>query len=180
MILSPHLLDKLPCLTEWIRSTLEHYKTESKPVLDFKFANLGLYFSLETLNLAKVVAVNKVPVPPLSNIFGIKQLSDFEKRNYAGITYIDTYFLVSEQIHNETLHFHELVHIIQWNYLGVDGFLKVYGISILRDGYLNNVFEKMAYRHQRLFEQKADPYDIEKTVQKEIDTITPDILKELS
>lgn len=175
MILDQSLLDKLPLIKQWITSTLEKYSSESKSILEFQFHRLPLFYSETVLSSAKVVAVDKIPVPPLT-VLGLTQFKNFEDGNYAGITFKDTYFLVRNQISNESLHFHELVHIIQWKHLGIDKFLMVYGISLLQNGYSNSPLEHMAYRQQKLFEQKIKPYDVEKSIKNEIDNIIPNIL----
>jgi len=38
--------------------------------------------------------------------------------NAMGITYLDTFFSREEGRGNESLHFHELVHVLQWQLLG--------------------------------------------------------------
>jgi predicted permease len=68
---------------------------------------VGTIYFQETLASAKVVVVEKIPIPPLSQM-GLNQLGDFEKGNYLGVTYLDTYFLVPQVAHNESTHFHEL------------------------------------------------------------------------
>lgn len=49
----------------------------------------------------------------------------FEKADVAGTTYKDTYFIKRQNCFDESLHFHELVHVVQWDYLGVEKFLQV-------------------------------------------------------
>jgi hypothetical protein len=175
MILDQSLLDKLPLIKNWITSTLEKYSSESKPLSEFKFNRLPLYYSETVLSSAKVVPVNRVPIPPLTAL-GLTQFKNFEDGNYVGITFKDTYFLVRNQIFNESLHFHELVHMIQWKYLGIDKFLIIYGIGLLQNGYSSSPLELIAYKHQKLFEQKIKPYDVEKNIKDEIDNIIPAIL----
>jgi hypothetical protein len=72
-----------------------------------------------------VVYVAAVPTPPLSAL-GFNQFSDFEKMNAMGITYLDTFFSREEGRGNESLHFHELVHVLQWQLLGPKAFIAAY------------------------------------------------------
>ncbi len=52
----------------------------------------------------------------------------------AGITYKDTYFI--NHLHQtESLHFHELVHVVQWDWLWVDDFLLAYGAGLMQFSY---------------------------------------------
>lgn len=102
-------------------------------------------------------------MPPLTQM-GLTQLGAFEKGHYTGITYLDTYFLVAREMHNEALHFHELCHIIQWKCLGADKFLMFYAEGLLRNGYRNSPLEVMAYEYQRMFEKNKAPFDMERQI----------------
>ena len=105
------LLQKLPLVKQWIYTTLTAYAPYARPMLDYNFREIPKYFSQETLVSAKVVVVEKVPMPPLTQM-GLSQLGGFEKGNYSGVTYLDTYFLLAQEEHNESIHFHELCHIV--------------------------------------------------------------------
>jgi hypothetical protein len=58
---------------------------------------------------------------------GLERFSDFERMDAEGITYLDTYFVLAERAADESLHFHELVHVVQWRILGPEKFLRVRG-----------------------------------------------------
>jgi hypothetical protein len=85
------------------------------------------------LNSSKVVFVATVPVPPLS-VLGLDRFVEFEQMNPAGITYLDTYFLRTDCGHEESLHFHELVHVVQWRLVGPERFLACYADGLERFG----------------------------------------------
>ena len=88
----------------------------AKSVASRGFSRLPLYFTEETLASTKFVLVDPLPMPPLSAM-GLVRFADFERGNFDGITYIDTIFLKPRQSNNENMHFHELVHVIQWRCL---------------------------------------------------------------
>jgi len=142
---------------------LKSYVPYARPMLDYGFQGIPKYFSQETLASAKVVEVAKVPMPPLTQM-GLSQLGDFEKGNYAGVTYLDTYFLLPQVAHNEPTHFHELCHVVQWKCLGLDKFLMAYAFGLLQHGYRNSPLEVMAYEYQQLFEKRIAPFNIEKQI----------------
>jgi hypothetical protein len=71
--------------------------------------------------------------------------------HFDGITFDNTYFL-RRGLERESLHFHELVHVIQWQHLGIDRFLLAYGIGLAQFGYQSSPLEKMAYDLQLEFE----------------------------
>jgi hypothetical protein len=163
MNISDLFQQKIPLVKQWINMTLAAYASHARPVLGYGFQEIPKHFSQETLSSANVVLVEKVPMPPLSQM-GLSQLGDFEKGNYAGVTYLDTYFLVTREARNESIHFHELCHIVQWKYLGVDDFLKAYATGLLQYGYRNSPLEVMAYEYQQLFEKRIAPFNIEKQI----------------
>jgi hypothetical protein len=83
---------------------------------------------------AKVVLVDRVPMPPLSSIV-LGRFADFENMDASGITYLDTYFVRQPEAGRESLHFQELVHVIQWQVLGAERFLALYADGLEKHGY---------------------------------------------
>ena len=157
------LQQKLPLVKQWINMTLMAHAASARPMLDYGFLEIPKYFSQETLASAKVVVAEKVPMPSLSQM-GLSQLGDFEKGNYSGVTYLNTYFLLLQEARNESTHFHELCHIVQWKYLGLDKFLMAYAVGLLQHGYRNSPLEVMAYEYQMMFEKKIAPFNLEKQI----------------
>jgi hypothetical protein len=96
-----------PVVFGWVQQTLRQYASAARPINSFDFRRLPDFYDADTLAQAKVVAVDKVPVPPLSAM-GLGRFADFEGMDAAGITYLDTYFLRADQAWDESLHFHEL------------------------------------------------------------------------
>ena len=166
------LLPKLPLIQSWIDATLANHAASARSVQQLGFSRLPKYFSSSFLNNAKCVSISSVPIPPLSAI-GLAEFSDFEKGQYDGITYKDTYFLRSTRAHDEALHFHELVHVVQWQHLGAEKFLTAYALELQRFDYRGNRLEIMAYKHQANFENNVAPYDVEKDVRGELDALLP-------
>jgi hypothetical protein len=165
-VLSP----KLPLVKQWINTTLSQHSASVQGILNFNFPKVNDCFSPEIIKITKVVIVDKVPVPPLSQL-GLGQLDGFESGDYAGITFIDTYFLSAKYSSLEALHFHELVHIVQWQHLGVDRFLLIYGMGLLQFGYFNSPLEVMAYEYQKKFEQNLFTRGIEDDIKTKIDAL---------
>jgi hypothetical protein len=151
-----------PLIIKWIRNTLAQYASAARPVASLGFKRLPHYYQQNTLIAAKVVVVPKVPVPPLSAM-GLDRFSDFERMDAGGITYLDTYFVRADHSQIESLHFHELVHVIQWRSLGPEKFLALYADGLERFGYRNSPLEKIAYDLQERFDREAQPFDAEAT-----------------
>ena len=110
---SDRYLPFLPLILNWIQQTLDAHAHEKRAVSSFKFPRLPHYFSEGLLNTASVVPSDRLPVPPLSAL-GLREFADFEGQPARGITYRDTYFLWRADATDESLHFHELVHVVQW------------------------------------------------------------------
>jgi hypothetical protein len=163
-------LSRLPQITGWMHKTVAQSAAQARPVADFGFVRLGLFFSPELLASAKVVIVNRMPVPPLAAI-ELPEFCAFGNRDYSGITFNDTYFLQTSQATNESAHFHELVHVIQWAQLGVERFLSAYAASLEENGYWNNPMEAMAYELQDHFDRIRKPFDVETFVHHRLDQL---------
>jgi hypothetical protein len=65
----------------------------------------------------------------------------------------NTYFVRSAEAASDSLHFHEMVHVVQWAKLGVERFLLAYGIGLAQFGYEQSPLKKMAYDLQLEFDQ---------------------------
>lgn len=124
------LLPKVPLIASWIDDTLTSHKNAAQSVASLGFARLPAFYSNGLLAIANVVPVDRVPVPPLSSI-GLPEFTEFEHGNYAGITFKDTYFVKQPAFRDESLHFHELVHVVQWSHLGVERFLLAYASGLV-------------------------------------------------
>jgi hypothetical protein len=169
------LLEKLPLVRGWIDRTLAEHSYRAQPVASYRFPRLGGFYSSELLNTAKVVEVERVPMPPLSAL-GLTGFGEFETGNYAGITFLDTYFVqIGNEARRESLHFHELVHVVQWQHLGAERFVMAYALGYLQGGgYRANPLEVMAYDLQDYFEKNGPPIEVEPFVRRQLDSLMPE------
>lgn len=169
----------LPEVREWIEDVLEERKEQAIPVINLAFPKLQKVFPLDLLKKAKVVVVTgKVPFPPLSRM-GLPELEQMENMSMDGITYVDTFF-INHLRQTESLHFHELVHVVQWERLGVDNFLLAYGVGLMQSGdlyqtfedvYLNSPLEQMAYSLQEGFDRETLPAGVIELIRERTDAI---------
>ena len=81
-----------PPLLGWRWAALTASTDAAETVASRGFWRLPLYFTEETLTSTKVVLVDPLPMPPLSSM-GLAHFADFERGNFEGVTYIDTFFL---------------------------------------------------------------------------------------
>jgi hypothetical protein len=152
-----------PPLLDWIRTTLTASARVAQTVVSRGFSRLPLYFTEKILASTKVVLVDPLPMPPLSSM-GLVRFADFERGDFDGITYIDTIFLKPTQSNNENMHFHELVHVIQWRLLGPDRFLFSYANGLECFGYRQSPLEAMAYDAETAFASSTAIFNVEKMV----------------
>jgi hypothetical protein len=171
------LLQKLPEVRAWIENTLAAHSTNARTVLSFEFPRLGKYYSAETLASTFVVVVPVVPVPPLATL-GLHGFEDFEQIDADGITYLNTYFVKSSQARSEALHFHELVHVLQWQHLGPERFLLAYASGHLKNGYRKNPLETMAFSLQTEFERRTTSFDVAGYVRGRLDSVVAQLLED--
>lgn len=153
----------LPIIANWIQQTLDTSAATARSVKSFRFPRLPHYFSEQLLNTTNVVICDCLPIPPLSAL-GLSEFASFEAQPMGGITYLDTYFLLPGGADDESLHFHELIHIVQWQVLGPKDFLLIYAAGLADRGYLDSPLEATAYDHQRRFDAGEPPYPVEAEV----------------
>ncbi len=156
----------LPKVQAWIDSYINANSHLAIPVADLNFQRLPKYFSTERLRNSKAVNVDNIQMPPLS-LMGFTNFSDYENMKFIGITYKDTFFLAPEAHNCESTHFHEMVHIIQWDTLGPERFLFVYAIYLIYSDYNNSPLERMAYELQEMFNKGSHILELEKMIKKE-------------
>jgi len=161
---TPHEFEiAFPKVMGWIEQTLSAHAQIARPLASMHFRRLPLYFSQAQIEAAKFVVVDRLPLPLLSSI-GLSRFKEFERDDYGGVTFLDTYFLTRASADNESLHFHEMVHVVQWRVLGPERFLAMYASGLEAFGYRNNPLEKMAYDAQELFDRAERLFDAEKFV----------------
>jgi len=161
-----------PLIVDWINKTLAEHATAAKSVASFGFSLLPDYYDAELLASSRAVVVTRVPMPPLSAM-GIDRFRNFERMNAGGITYLNTYFVRADRAHDESLHFHELVHVIQWRLLGAEEFLALYADGLERFGYRKSPLEVMAFSLQHRFQREGKAFCVEAACQKLIGEMAP-------
>src|ERR1700719_2218711 len=110
-------------------------------------------FGVDTLKRIRVVALKEIPNPPFYGSLaarGVQAPIDFTQM--AGITFIDT-VIISEtkaELSEDSLRsllFHEAVHVVQYEQLGLDRFMNDYVMGWANNGfeYRNIPLERQAY-----------------------------------
>jgi hypothetical protein len=152
---------------KWIVHTLAEHEAQMEPIVAAQFERLEGYYPNTLLHRIQRVIVDRCPIPPLA-ITGIPQLVEIETWDIKGIPWKNTIFIRRNLADWDAIHFHELLHIIQWEYLGTENYLTAWAIGTITRGYRDNPLEEAAFRHQLRFETEDKPYDVVKEVIAEI------------
>lgn len=169
--MTPEEFQKLyPLIAGWIESTLRAHAGQMRPVASAGFARLPLYYRAGLLARARFIPVGRAPTPPLAD-WGLAQFADFQRMEPAGITYLENYFVQQDHVASERLHFHELIHVVQWRLLGPERFLALYAEGLERYGCRDSPLEVMAYDAEDAFVRGA-PFDAEQLVQAQLARLT--------
>jgi hypothetical protein len=159
----------LPGIRQWIDEFVNDHAEGARTVSTLGFARLSACFPRELLERTKVVIVPRVPFPPVDRL-GLPELAPVQEMSFAGITFKDTFFLQQGQA-SESLHFHEMVHVVQWERLGVDNFLLAYGVGLIQCGYRQSSLEDLAYSLQRNFDSGRPLQDLVSVIETRTDAI---------
>ena len=133
--------ERIPCSTLY-----EHFKG---------------YHNREFLEKSFYISVDTIPKPDFEELRAIG-LGSFLDERVEGITYKNTYYILNDKVNQFDLHFHELVHVVQWKLLGVNDFIKKYMEEAADYG--NGPLEKMAFSMQDEFCEKSRVFPVETEV----------------
>jgi len=125
------------------------------------------FYSPEFLKTAFFVVTDEIPKPDFPRLRELG-LGDFIDMDLGGITYNNTYYIKREAANELRLHFHELVHVLQWLELAPQGFIERYIREIQDFGYNNAPLEKMAYALDRHYQSKGRHLSVEQFVREKL------------
>ena len=140
-------------MVRWIDHLHAKHLRGSVPAAQVGFPRLASCLPPSLIRDARAVTIDKIPFPPLS-AYGLPEFESMANMPMAGITFRDMY-VVHPSYSSEGVHFHELVHVIQWSTLDVTEFLLTYAVGIAQYGYIHGPLEAIAFELQTQFEQEA-------------------------
>jgi hypothetical protein len=143
----------LPHVREWIDDLHAQHADQAIPAGSLGFPRLASCFPEGFLQNARAVTVGHIPFPPVS-AYGLPEFESMANMDMVGITFRNMYFVL-QPYSVESVHFHELVHVVQWNTLGADEFLLTYALGVAQHGYVQSPLEAIAYELQGRFENGA-------------------------
>ncbi len=147
-------------VAKYIEQQRNHYHESARSLSSREKAPLGPFFPASVLDSARLVILKRPRVdnPPFYsqlNAMGFdeKLLPDFA--DMGAITFVDV-VVSNGPISNGTL-FHELVHVVQYKKLGLDGFAAKYVSGFLRGGSYERIpLEINAYQLDAKFTQNPE------------------------
>ncbi len=153
-------------IEQWIDETLKSYATR-KVSCECFLPDFNGFYPPEFLSTSFFVVVEKIPRPDFPELRQAG-LGRFIDMNMDGITYKNTYFVKKGIESYLPLHFHELVHVLQWRYLGAKGFISRYIDELQQSGYEAAPLEKMAYALQQCYSNKDTVFNVPSYVKKKL------------
>ncbi len=142
----------------WIDSTNLKYQSQRNTCSIFS-TSFSEFYSENFLKDAYFVVVDNIPKPDFPELREAG-LGDFMDMEANGITYKNTYYINEASAEDLRVHFHELVHVAQWGFLGAQGFIVRYIHEIQNYGYDNAPLELMAYGLDDHYSQGKTPMDV--------------------
>lgn len=174
----------------WIYDILFQYYDKMISCKKFETEFKGFH-KPEHLSKCYYVIVKNIPTPDLidfesfESVFSDLKLSDLQNiglnelinTNAAAITFRNVYLIKEEFVDDLSVHFHELVHIFQWQYFGSKEFLFHYLSEVKKYGYKNAPMEKMAYELENHFKNKRSVLNVSNFVRKKLNLLYPNFVR---
>ena len=153
-------------IEQWIHQVNSSHKEVRQSCSVFEEHFKGFY-SPDFLKTAFFVVTDKIPKPDLPELREAG-LGDFIQLDVDGITYNDTYYVKQSAVNELRLHFHELVHVIQWRELTPQFFIARYLREIQNVGYNEAPLEKMAYGLDGHYQKQGRHLSVEQFVRENL------------
>lgn len=147
-----------PRARRWVQQSIHQSRSIAQPMASMGFDRLGRWFSPRLLDQVRVVVAERTPRLPLED-WGFPEGHDLTPTNPAGLTLGDVVFIKRGCERDESLMFHELVHVVQWRGLGLGPFIAFYGLELIERGYAEHRLEIMVRDLQAAFDAGAAPFD---------------------
>jgi len=144
----------------WVETQRDKYRSSARNLTQAEKSEFRPFFEPEILDFARIKTVSVIKNPGFYSglrDLNTSQLLDF--RSAAGITFRDTILISERYVRTDSrmtpLVFHELVHVVQYAVLEVQGFITRYVRSWFENGldYYGISLETQAYALQQRYEE---------------------------
>lgn len=152
-------------ISGYIAEQRKAFAPKARPIEAEERRPLQPFFPTEVLDGARLVR-GRAPEPKfyaLLRMMGVRNAPPFS--DMAGITFQDV--VVHVEPLSQTLLFHELVHVVQYKHLGLQGFAEAYVRGFLTGGSYEEIpLEKQAYELEARFARYPEAtFSVEEDVQ---------------
>ncbi len=144
--------------TRWVQSQRDANRPMARPLDDREVDALERFFGPAIMNLSSLRVVPHISNPPFYPMLLASGIPVIDFSQGSGITFIDTILISAEgKLLGPvplSLVFHELVHVVQYDLVGVDEFVSRYVKGWFAQGpeYASIPIERQAYDLQALYE----------------------------
>ena len=150
--------EALPEIARWIDRLHAQHAARAVSARAAAPARLAGYFPPAFLDSAGVVTGDALPFPPVAE-YGLPEFASMATPDMAGITFGHLYFLRKDDPAGG-VHFHELVHVVQWQTLGVAEFLSTYAVGLALHSYETSPLESVAFWLEGQFDLGIAPLEV--------------------
>ena len=163
--LSPAMVSQLATMVEdYISSSRIKYAPQAVPLTDAQRTAMQPFFPAAILDSARLCVLRGTRVPnpsmySMAKMIGIRNLPDFA--DMAAITFVDV--IVAHEDFTDALLFHELVHVTQFEQMGLKEYAARFVNGFLQGGSYDEIsLEKHARTLEGRFSQNArDAFSVE-------------------
>jgi hypothetical protein len=160
----------------WIRSERERYRPEARPLSERDRQVLEAYFPDRVLDRAKVLVVRGFDNPGFFSVFDQRgEPYPIDLRRASALALVDTVLIAmsaSEGSMRDRLLFHEMVHLVQYEVLGLEEYMEGYVDSWAKNGrrYRAIPHEQQAFElAARFARSRGEPFSVESEVRSRFD-----------
>lgn len=158
-----------PAVHAYIRHQRNRLKPYARPLQCEEKTALRMYFPANVLDRTAVVIADPLPIPdpPLALIARRMGFQYPRPSTVEAITFDNV--ITCRTLLNPPVLFHELVHTVQYQHLGLQGFARRYTQGFLETGdYYRIPLERCAFHLQLRYETEPEPFDAETEILRDL------------
>ena len=159
---------------QWILEQRDLYSATARSISDDERLSLQDYYDRRILDTVRIATVDQITNPPFYGEITELGIPILDISSAAGITFMDC--IVIQRLFEQqfplwiSILFHELVHVIQYNFLGPRKLIDLYLRAWIQNGYQYDsvLFEAQAYRLESRFKQNGPSFSVRAIVEQEL------------
>ncbi len=168
---------------KWIWQQRMAYREAGHPLPDEAVQKFSHYFDAELLDRVRIVRVPAIENPPFLGQFravmSLARVPVLDFSSMAALTLVDTILLAESAARNDSdaLLFHELVHVVQYDILGLDSFVELFLTGWVNQGfnYAAIPLEMDAYELQNQYEvSPGEAFEVREEVSTRLELLVED------